>query len=79
MRMFERWSRARSPGSSERTPISTVRLSSTDGDGQRPPANRSPPQPRAPLRPMPCTLPEGVVSGVLQSACASNQIVATGP
>ena len=60
-------------------PISTVRSSSTDGSGQRPPAKCSPPQPSAPLRPMPWTLPEGVVSGVLQSACASNQIDADRP
>ena len=46
------------------------------GDGQRPPEKCSPSQPSAPLSPMPCTLPDGVVSGVLQSACASNQIVA---
>ena len=60
-------------------PISTVFCSSTDGDGQRPSAKRSPPQPSAPLSPMPWTLPEGVVSGVLQSAWASNQITPTGP
>ena len=79
MRTFDRRSRCRSPSSSERMPISTVRSSSTDGAGQRPAENRSPPQPSAPLRPMPWTLPDGVVSGVLQSAWASSQIVATGP
>ena len=59
-------------------PIIATRASSTDGTGQRPVSNHSRPRPIAAATGMPWMLPDGLVSGVLRSPCASIHSIAPG-
>ena len=63
-----------SAGSMSRTPTSATRVASSSGAAPIRRARASGPKPRQAASGMPWTLPLGLVSGVLQSACASNQI-----
>ena len=71
-------SRRRSSSSSDRTPTSTVWSSRSDGVGQLSDTKAGPAHPSAAASGMPCTLPVGLVSGVLASAWASTQMTGAG-
>ena len=70
--------KARSAGSSERMPTSATRDGSSAGSVSRSCANHSGARPSAAASGIPCTLPDGLVSGVLRSPWASIQITPPG-
>ena len=70
---------SRSPASSERTPTSASLPGSTAGSSQPSCRKASPASPSAAASTIPCTLPEGDVSGVLRSPCASIQTTPPAP
>ena len=65
---------SRSAASISRTPISTVFSGATLGENPKMFASGSGPRPSSAASGMPCTLPDGEVSGVLMSEWASIQI-----